>query len=192
MYVLHNVNPATVQSVTWDGQGKNGAATGGEYSAYIRATDAYGNSSLGSWRGLTVQYKKIVVSLSQQRLWAYDGTHIFLTSLVTTGNQALPTPVGTFHILIKFHPFTFHSPWPKSSPYYYAPSKVEYAMMFQSGGYYIHDAPWRSVFGPGSNAQLGTPGTNYTGTHGCVNVPPNVAQALYGWASDGTVVIVEK
>jgi lipoprotein-anchoring transpeptidase ErfK/SrfK len=65
-------------------------------------------------------------------------------------------------------------------------------MLFQSDGYFIHDAPWRSVFGPGSNSQLGTPGSNYTGTHGCINVPGNIAQELYAWAPIGTTVIVQK
>jgi lipoprotein-anchoring transpeptidase ErfK/SrfK len=92
--------------------------------------------------------------------------------------------------MARLHPFTFISPWPKSSPYYYKPSKVQYAMLFREGGYYIHDAPWRSAFGPGTNAQLGTPGTNYTGTHGCINVPADVAKKLFFWAPVGTVVQV--
>ena len=62
-------------------------------------------------------------------------------------------------------------------------------MEFQSAGYFIHDAPWRSVYGPGSDGP-GQPGTNYGGTHGCVNVPLDVAAFLYGWASIGTPVVV--
>ena len=81
-------------------------------------------------------------------------------------------------------------PWPKTSPFYYKPSKVAYAMLFREGGYFIHDAPWRSAFGPGTNAQTGTPGSNYTGTHGCINVPANVAQELFSWVRLGTVVQV--
>jgi len=130
------------------------------------------------------------VSLTQQKLWAYDGNKLVLTSLVTTGNKALPTPAGPYHIEGKFHPFTFHSPWKKGSPYWYPPSKTQYAMLFREGGYFIHDAPWRSTFGPGTNQQLGTPGQNYTGTHGCINVPSDVAQKLFTWAKLGTVVQV--
>ena len=193
LYVLHNVQPGKIQTVTWDGKGEQGGyVTAGDYAVYVRPIDPYGHSSLAGWRDLVLEYKRIVVSLSQQKLWAYDGSNVFLTSLVTTGNKALPTPTGVFHILAKFHPFTFKSPWPKSSPYWYPPSPTQYAMMFQSGGYYIHDAPWRSVFGPGSNAQLGTPGQNYTGTHGCINVPANVAKELFGWADIGTDVIVKQ
>jgi lipoprotein-anchoring transpeptidase ErfK/SrfK len=193
LYRLHNLSAGQQASATWDGKDSAGQyAPAGQYQIYIRATDAYGHSTLTGWNDLVVSYQRIVVSLSQQRLWAYDGKTLFLTSLVTTGNRALPTPTGEFMILGKFHPFTFRSPWPKSSPYWYPPSLTQWAMLFKVGGYFIHDAPWRSVFGPGSNAQLGTPGNNYTGTHGCINVPNDVAQKLFAWSPVGTAVIVEK
>lgn len=191
LYKLANLAKGQQTAVTWDGKDAAGRYAGaGTYEVYVRATDAYGHSSLSGWRDFLVDYKRIVVSLSQQKLWAYDGNSVFLTTLVTTGNPKLPTPQGTFYIEAKFHPFTFHSPWPRSSPYYYAPSLTHWAMLFREGGYFIHDAPWRSVFGPGSNQQIGTPGQNYTGSHGCVNVPSNVAYRLYHWASVGTVVQV--
>ena len=191
LYRLADLQVGQNVSVAWNGtDSAGGLVPSGMYEIYIRAIDQYGHSSLTGWRDFAVEYKRIKVSLSQQRLWAYDGSSLFLTSLVTTGNRALPTPTGVFQILAKFHPFTFRSPWPKSSPFWYPPSPTQYAMLFQGAGYFIHDAPWRSNFGPGSNAQLGTPGSNYTGTHGCVNVPANVAQELFGWAPIGTIVQV--
>jgi lipoprotein-anchoring transpeptidase ErfK/SrfK len=193
MYTYKNVGKNQSLTVTWNGKDDHGNdVASGNYSIYVRATDQYGHSSLSGWHDFSVDYKRIVVSLSQQRLWAYDGSKLFLTNLVTTGNRALPTPIGTYHVLGKFHPFTFISPWPKSSPYYYAPSKVQWALLFRSGGYFIHDAPWRGVFGPGSNASVGTPGQNYTGTHGCVNAPTPMMQRLYAWADVGTIVQVVK
>jgi lipoprotein-anchoring transpeptidase ErfK/SrfK len=60
-------------------------------------------------------------------------------------------------------------------------------MEFRSGGYFIHDAPWRTAYGKGTNS--GTqPGTNYGGTHGCVNVPYAAEKFLYSWAPVGTRV----
>jgi lipoprotein-anchoring transpeptidase ErfK/SrfK len=100
----------------------------------------------------------------------------------------LPTPSSLFQVMFKRHQFTFFSPWPPGSPFYYPPSRVNYGLYFHDNGYYIHDAPWRSVFGPGSNAGTGTPGRDYTGTHGCVNVPEGVMAQLYNWATPGTVV----
>ncbi|MDQ2741123.1 MAG: L,D-transpeptidase family protein [Chloroflexota bacterium] len=191
LYHVGPVSKGRQVSVTWHGKDAGGRqVAAGAYEVFVRATDRYGHSNLQGWRDFIVNYQHIVISLGQQRLWAYDGRRLILTSLVTTGNRALPTPTGTYHIMAKFHPFTFHSPWPKTSQFYYPPSKVVYAMLFRAGGYFIHDAPWRSAFGPGTNAQAGTPGTNYTGTHGCVNTPPDIARALYGWTQIGTVVQV--
>jgi lipoprotein-anchoring transpeptidase ErfK/SrfK len=191
LYTLSALHQGQQTAVTWDGKNAQGQyARPGLYAVYIRATDKYGHSRVTGWNDFALDYKRVLVSLSQQKMWAYDGNTLLWTSLVTTGNRALPTPTGTFHIMAKLHPFTFHSPWPKTSPFYYAPSKVQYAMLFREGGYFIHDAPWRTAFGPGTNSQLGTPGTNYTGTHGCINVPPNIAQELYNWMDLGTIVQV--
>jgi lipoprotein-anchoring transpeptidase ErfK/SrfK len=91
-------------------------------------------------------------------------------------------------MLAKYTPYVMRSPWPKSSPLWYADSPVSYALLFQVGGYFLHDAPWRSVFGPGSNVVDGTPGGNTTGTHGCVNVPFAAETWLYNWSQIGTTV----
>jgi lipoprotein-anchoring transpeptidase ErfK/SrfK len=191
LYKLDGLSKGAKTTVTWNGKNSHGQLVpAGSYELYIRATDKYGHSSLTGWRDFLVDYRRIVVSLSQQRMTAYDGNHVVLTSLVTTGNRALPTPAGTYHIMARFHPFTFISPWKKGSPFYYPPSKVQWALLFREGGYFLHDAPWRSAFGPGTNSQLGTPGQNYTGTHGCVNVPTSTMQTLYSWARIGTVVQV--
>ena len=128
------------------------------------------------------QGKLIVVTLATQSLTAYENGKVVATTVVATGRPALPTLTGTFHIKAKYTPYQFISPWPKSSPYWYASAWVKYAMLYQDGGYFIHDAPWRTVYGPGANL------TN--GTHGCVNVPLNTMTFLYKWAGVGTTVIV--
>lgn len=131
--------------------------------------------------------KHITISIYRQRLRAWDGDRVVLSTSVTTGNRSLPTPIGYFQILAKQSPFTFISPWPKGSPNWYPPSRVSYAMEFQAGGYYIHDAPWRANFGRGTRHR-GGPGTNFGGTHGCVNLPYWAAHFLYFWAPIGTTV----
>ncbi|HZU13251.1 MAG TPA: L,D-transpeptidase family protein [Chloroflexota bacterium] len=191
LYTLGTTQAGTTASITWDGKTARGQTVpSGSYEVYVRAIDRYGHSSLQGWRDIVVDYKKIVVSLSQQRLYAYDGNRLVVSTLVTTGNKALPTPTGTYRVMARFHPYKFISPWPKSSRYYYPPSPVNWALYFRQGGYFIHDAPWRSAYGPGTNSVLGTPGQNYTGTHGCVNVPESVMKQLYAWAQVGTVVQV--
>jgi lipoprotein-anchoring transpeptidase ErfK/SrfK len=63
---------------------------------------------------------------------------------------------------------------------------MSFAMEF-ARGYFIHDAPWRGAYGRGTN--LGTQsGTNFGGTHGCVNVPYSAMRFLYYWAPPGTLV----
>jgi hypothetical protein len=178
----------------WNGRDDAGHVVPvGSYDFYVSTVDALGASSApAEYSGLDVIDKHIVVSLSKQELWAYEGHKLIYDTLVTTGNQALPTPPGHFTILGKWAPFTFRSMDPVGSEYYYPPSPVNYAMLFRVGGYYIHDAPWRSVYGPGSNSQLGTPGENYTGSHGCINVPLNVMRELYFWTPDGTPVVVKR
>jgi hypothetical protein len=34
----------------------------------------------------------------------------------------------------------FTSPWPPGSPYYYDPTRINHALEFASGGFYLHDA----------------------------------------------------
>jgi lipoprotein-anchoring transpeptidase ErfK/SrfK len=198
----------------WNGRDREGhIARAGWYWLHVTTVDSLGNQSNFSFGGVHVRPirpqpkhqapqpqptpispqsesgKHIVVSLSRQELYAYDGNRLVLSTPVTTGNPALPTPVGHYTIFAKFHPFEFVSPWPVGSPYYYPPSWVSYAMEFIQGGYFIHDAPWRSAFGPGTDGP-GQPGTNYGGTHGCVNTPFAAAQFLYYWAPIGTPVDV--
>ena len=127
--------------------------------------------------------KLIVISLSRQVLTAYQDGTVVLTSFVATGRPALPTPPGVYHIFARYSPYKMISPWAYGSPYWYPPSWTNFAMEFIGGGYFIHDAPWRSWYGPGSNL--------YNGTHGCVNVPYSPMATLWGWAPIGTTVVVQ-
>lgn len=183
--------PAGTVRIQWDGRDDAGNLVPAKtYSYTITATDEAGTQQTQTQNGLGITYKRIVVSLSQQRLTAYDSDKQAMTTLVTTGNPALPTPVGNFPILDKQSPFTFTSSRPTGDKYYYPPAQASYALLFDNRGYYIHDAPWRRVFGPGTNAKAGKPGQNYTGSHGCVNVPLAAEKKLYEWATIGTVVQV--
>ncbi|HUZ77881.1 MAG TPA: L,D-transpeptidase family protein [Chloroflexota bacterium] len=183
--------PAGKVQASWDGKDDAGqlVAAGG-FSYIVHATGAGGATATASYHDLGITHKRMVISLSKQQLTAYDGNQQYLTTLVTTGNPALPTPTGAFPILAKYHPFTFVSPWPKGNKFYYEPSPVSFALLFDDSGYYVHDSPWRTAYGPGTNAKLGTPGLNYTGSHGCVNVPLAAETKLFSWATIGTIVQV--
>jgi len=101
---------------------------------------------------------------------------------VTTGRPQLPTPAGTFHIFYKTSPYEMISPWPYGSPFWYPDAWVNYVLEFLQGGYFLHDAPWRTWFGPGS--QYGD------GTHGCINIPNSPMVRIYNWAQLGDEVDV--
>jgi hypothetical protein len=138
-----------------------------------------------------VPSKVILVSTEDQWAHMYENGREVYNTAVTTGGPELPTDHGVFHIYEKISPFVFHSPWPPDSPFYYPPTPITYWMPFD-GGEGLHDAWWRSNFGPGSNLQptyLGT-GNYILGTHGCVNLPQDAAAFVWDWAPLGTTVVV--
>jgi lipoprotein-anchoring transpeptidase ErfK/SrfK len=133
----------------------------------------------------------ILVSTHLQWLWAYQDGKLVYATPVTTGMAPLRTPHGTYTIMLKESDVTFYSPWPRGSPYYYTPEHVDYALRFRAGGFYIHNAPWRGAFGPGTQDPHTNPdGTHETGSHGCVNVTTGAARWLYSWARVGATVII--
>jgi lipoprotein-anchoring transpeptidase ErfK/SrfK len=132
----------------------------------------------------------ILVSTTQQWLWAYDNGKLVLASPVTTGRPELPTPKGHYTVMNKQTNITFYSPWPVGSPFYYYPTHINYAMQFKAGGFFIHDAWWRYQFGPGSQFVHRDGDGSETGTHGCVNLPEDTTYALFYWVHVGTPVII--
>lgn len=162
--------------------------------------------------------KVILVSLSRQQLYAYRDGALAFTFTVETGRPELPTPTGVFHVFLKdcsdkrwtsnTAPTTahnaqcaehlgdgyaevFNSPWPQGSPYWYAPTHINYAMKFREDGFYLHDAWWHSWFGPGSNTPHKLPdGSWETGSHGCIGMRIADAERLYAWVPLGTPVYI--
>lgn len=115
--------------------------------------------------------RRIVIDLSEQRLYAYDGNEVVLETLVSTGLPGKSTPRGTFHIWIKLEADDM------AGPGYYLPA-VPCTMYFH-GGYGIHGTYWHSNFGQRMS-------------HGCVNLPTEKACELFEWAEVGTPVIVQE
>jgi lipoprotein-anchoring transpeptidase ErfK/SrfK len=150
------------------------AAAGQRYSAQVH--DAY-------MKGAPSKF--IAISLDAQQLWAYENGGEVQTSLVTTGQPALPTDTGPMRVLRKNSPWKMVSPWPKESPFYYESAWVQMAIWFTSTGEALHDANWEpdSYYGPGSQ---------YTGSasHGCVHVLPGPEKFLFNWVDSGTPVVV--
>ncbi|HET9980304.1 MAG TPA: L,D-transpeptidase [Ktedonobacterales bacterium] len=162
----------------------------------------------------------ILVSLNRQQLYAYeDGVYVF-TILVETGRPELPTPTGVYSVYYKDcsdlrwqsnakptsthnaycgehngdgHQVVFRSPWPEGSPNWYAPTHINYALLFRDGGFYLHDAWWHQKFGSGGNVPHQLPNGEWeTGSHGCIGMPTTAAEKLYRWATIGTAVYIRQ
>ncbi len=135
--------------------------------------------------------RQVVVSLGQQWWYAYQDGAVVYSSPVTTGRPELATPMGRFTVLSRHSPFTFISPWPVGNRFWYAPSPCTYALRITGNGVFLHDSPWRTAYGPGTNLpQNGSDGVARTGSHGCINLPFAAAQFLWGFAPIGTTVNV--
>ncbi|MCR5557872.1 MAG: L,D-transpeptidase [Butyrivibrio sp.] len=115
------------------------------------------------------------VDIANQILIYYQQGDAVLVSEVVTGNEAKGngTPVGVFFIDTKV-----------PGKYLVGPDWnvwVDRWMKF-TGAVGIHDASWRSNFGGDIY--------KYNGSHGCVNLPHDVALNLYDMVDIGTMVVV--
>jgi lipoprotein-anchoring transpeptidase ErfK/SrfK len=113
----------------------------------------------------------IDIDLSEQMLYAYDGTDLVDSFLVSTGVDQYPTETGQYHIYVKYRSSLMHG------NDYYLPD-VPYTMYY-SGDFSIHGTYWHHNFG--------TPMS-----HGCVNMDTSDAEWLYNWASVGTLVNIHR
>ena len=139
--------------------------------------------------------RAVIVSLGEQVVRAYDDGNLVNAFPVTTGEPGLPTPPGVWYVEAKLHPVTFTSSAPKNSPNWYPPTKINYAMQFHNNGYFLHDAWWRTQFGPASNYPHQDRGVNGNplasqGSHGCVDMPTSDATWLYNFVVSSTPVII--
>jgi lipoprotein-anchoring transpeptidase ErfK/SrfK len=111
----------------------------------------------------------IDVDLTNQRVYAYQGSTVMNTFVVSTGTWQYPTVTGSYKIWIKLLSTTM------AGPGYYL-TNVPYTMYFYKG-YGLHGTYWHNNFG--------TPMS-----HGCVNLRTSDAEWLYNFASVGTTVNV--
>jgi hypothetical protein len=122
-------------------------------------------------------WKEVVVSVSAQMMWAYEEGEMVMSSLVSTGTAEVPettTPVGHHSVIAKFDAQTMEG---TISGEYYRVEDVPYVMYFDNNGNAIHGTYWHSNFGAPMS-------------HGCVNLPMDIAAWMYGWADLGTAVSV--
>lgn len=123
--------------------------------------------------------KKIVVNVTEQMLYAYDGDILFMKEPVSTGLKDTPTKVGKYSIYKKTPARYMQGASDGQEDQYYDLPGVPWNLYFSYDGDVIHGAYWHNSFGQ-------------KWSHGCVNMPPQIAKKLYEWAVVGTPVIVEE
>jgi lipoprotein-anchoring transpeptidase ErfK/SrfK len=113
--------------------------------------------------------KWVQISISLQYLWAYQGDQVLWQGYISTGTAKFATPTGTFHVLSKLPSQTMEGVL--GGEYYNVPD-VPDVMYFTDLGHALHGTYWHNNFG--------TPMS-----HGCVNLPMDVAEWMYQWSPVG-------
>lgn len=122
--------------------------------------------------------KKIIVRLADQTVEALDGgLRVFMFECVT-GDSSHPTTKGTHRIFRREHPY-------RSQKYNV---QMDYALFFTSDGQALHQ--YHGIM-PLSALRVMKSGSDWIGSRGCVRLTQANASALYNWAPDQTVVVVQ-
>ena len=126
----------------------------------------------------------IEVDIAAQHMWYIVDGSVAMESDVVTGLPAdgRDTPTGVYSILYTERDSTLKGETDPATgkPSYETP--VAFWMPFTWQGHGFHDATWQSSFG----------GDRYltNGSHGCVNMPYDKAEQLFGMISAGTPVVI--
>ncbi len=125
------------------------------------------------------------VDLSAQHMWLFQNGKVTLESDVVTGNPNIgnrETPSGVYSILeLQRNATLVGEKDPKTGkPEYRTP--VAFWMRVTWSGIGFHDATWQPYFG----------GSLYltNGSHGCINMPYDEAEALFGLLEIGMPVVI--
>lgn len=122
----------------------------------------------------TASDKRIEVDLTNQRVYAYEGTNRVYEFIVSTGKWGW-TPTGEFTIWTKVRSQLMKGGSKELGTYYYLPN-VPYVMFFSNDkiakmrGFSFHGTYWHNNFG-------------HPMSHGCINMKNADAKTLYEWAT---------
>ena len=115
----------------------------------------------------------VLVDISEQRAYLYNGNELYYVTPVTTGKDSTPSDIGLFNI------------WYKGKNEEISPGyTVSYWMPYNYNMEGLHDAPWRNEFG--------TENYVYGGSNGCINMPQEISAKIYETVSIGIKVLVHK
>ena len=149
---------------------------------YVSRKPSYYAQENGSTLNDGIGDTYVEVDIDNQHMWYYKSGKLILETDVVTGTTdgKHNTPKGVWTIQWKEPNATLIGELKKNGKPEYK-TKVGYWMPFYDGCGF-HDAWWRYYFG----------GTIYTysGSHGCVNMPVDMAAKLFDTVDAGTVVVI--
>ncbi len=122
--------------------------------------------------------KRIVVSISQQHLWAYEGDTMVFSFIASTG-MGNSTRIGTFSVLDKI-PNAYGANWNIWMPNWLG---IYYSGYLENG---IHALP---ILSNGQRLWAGYLGTPIS--FGCIVLGVDESLQLYDWAEVGTAVEIQ-
>jgi lipoprotein-anchoring transpeptidase ErfK/SrfK len=120
--------------------------------------------------------KSIVVNLSDQWMYAFEGGKQVFDAPISTGRDGMETPTGNYSIYAKLKVQTMDGV--TDGKKWVVPNVPN--VMYISGGVALHGTYWHNRFGSGARL-----------SHGCVNLPLDAAAWLFSWAPMGTPVRVK-
>lgn len=136
----------------------------------------------------------LMISMAQESMHVFVNGKLTNAFLVTTGRVERPTLPGVWTTQDRKSPTEFKSDDPKGSPYWYPPTKINYAILYHWGGFFVHDSWWRADYGPGTQFPHvdsgGDVDFSYNGSHGCVNVREDQASWLYAHTDWNTQIVI--
>jgi len=124
--------------------------------------------------------RRIVVDLSDQRLYAYEGDALVFDFIASTGIASSPTITGTFQVLSKEEE-AYASSWDLWMPHFIG--------IYRSGPDFtngIHGLPTLS-----NGTRLWEGYLGHPVSYGCIVLGLDEAAALYQWAELGVLVVIQ-
>ncbi len=129
-----------------------------------------------------IENKRIIISINEQKMWAYEDGILKWEWAVSTGIAESPTSSGVYQIQTHVDN-AYAGNWDLWMPYFMGIYRPVPTSDFMNG---FHGFPTR-----GSSQLLWTNSLGHPVTYGCVLVSNDNAAALYSWAEEGTVVEIQ-
>lgn len=189
MILLGSASGSTAQIVSYDITGRTseiqfypyGKKFTGDLSAVTVDMDADGTQEILVVPNPTETItgdKRILIDISEQRMYRYIGSTLVATHVVSTGKWSMPTPLGNHQV---------HNKIGTAYSRKYALYMDNWMAITADGAYGIHSLPyWRL-----KNGGVYYEGVSHLGrrvSHGCIRLSPAESKTVFAWTTIGTKV----